>query len=79
MTQADSAHALGKSLVPVPGTSDDLPETVVDTGELVRHRPRSRYGKRSYWTLCRRVAINFPRGVAPDTSWVEDCPECFPR
>jgi hypothetical protein len=57
----------------------DLPDTVVDAGELIRHRPRERYGKRSYWTRCRRVAIDFPKGVSPQTSWVEDCPECFPR
>lgn len=84
-TQADSSDPdttvfgeLGRSLDPVPGTSDGLPEVVVDTGELIRHRPRSRYARRSYWTRCRRVAIDFPQGVSPETSWVEDCPQCFP-
>lgn len=57
----------------------EMPAVVVDAGELIRHRPREHYGKRSYWTWCRRAAIDFPNGVSPNTSWVENCPECFPN
>lgn len=68
----------------IPLISDDewpmpLPDVVLDCDSLIRHRPREHYGRRSYWTKCRVLSIDFPSGVSHASDWVEDCPQCFPK
>lgn len=61
-----------------PAHTDDMPDVVLDAGSLVRHRPQRKYGRRSYYARCQRVAIEFPNGVSSDAKWLRDCPQCFP-